>query len=388
MTNKIIDFESAKQTVRILPKKLPEIDVLRTFAMLAVVAIHMLNLPVSDLEVGTKGQGFFFLLRGMLIFAVPCFLFVGTLMVSHSAGPRPIEYKSFYRKKWIRVAVPYLLWSAFYMLLLLIIGGYDIESLKNPATIFYLLAYGNSYEHLYFMPILLEFFLLVPILLPLARKIKYSPLKAFILAMSVQIAVYFVNRLFLYEHFKMLSSTFLWYFSIGFLGLWFGLNYDDNLAFVKKHRNKLFVALVVVGVVHYYYQTFLWQQLWNDISFNTFFYTLNLHLYMLFCTLGLLIVSHWFVRYPISRSARPKRIHAFIHFLAPESYGIYLMHPLFTFLLRKLISTRSPLLWGVIVALGVILVSLLCGRITKALQHRRIFSYIFGNGGRIIRTKN
>ncbi len=381
-SRKIIDFEQAKQNIP-RKKSLPEITIMRSLAMLAVVCIHFLNIPVSNIQTGTMGQGFFFTWRSMLVFAVPSFIFMSMLTVAYTANEK-LPLLDFYKKKLLRVAIPYIVWSIGYLLILVIVGHYTIGEILNPKSIFYFLAYGKSYEHLYFMPILLEFFFITPLLLPIARKVKNSPKAAIGIAFGVQIIIYFLNKNIFYPHFKMLSSTFLWYFSIGFLGLWFGCNYHKNFELVKKHSAKIFVLLAGVGIIHRYYSKLLWQQLWNVVSFNTFLHTVNLHLYMLLCTLFLLLIANWFCEYPRNAKGQEKKSYRFLLWASPLSYGIYLMHPVFMYLLRKIfelppLQIRLPMLWIPIILLGVPSIAWLCGKITAFFQYIPIISLAFGN---------
>ena len=375
MANKIISFEEAKNNIRSRKKNLPEIDILRSVAMLAVIMIHILNIPVNQLVTGSSSQGRFFVARAMLIFAVPCFLFIAMLMLSY--GEEKFDVR-FYRKKLMRVGVPYLLWSIFYLLIVFIINRSIPENFFSAGNLFYYLAYGKAYEHLYFMPILLGFYLAAPLMKRLAEAFLGKPAVAVALAFGVQLGIYAVNRFVLYAKYTMLSSTLLWYFSIGFLGLWFGLDYEKNLRLIQKHSAKIFILFAVSGVIHQYYHRILWQQLWNDIKFNTFLYTLNLHAYILLATLTLLIFSVWLIRYPKNGMGEEKKYYRLLKELSPYSYGIYLMHPLFTYLLRRFVVSSSGIFWAAIIPVGAVLIALVCGRITRKVQDLPLIRYAFG----------
>ncbi len=379
MTNKIISFDEAKKNIQknvnMRRKNLPEIEILRSIAMLAVIAIHVLNIPVSQLLTGSVSHGRFFMARAMLIFAVPCFLFLSMLMVGY--GDNHFDAK-FYQKKLLRIGVPYLLWSILYLIIVFTVNQKIPENFFSVKSIFYYLAYGKAYEHLYFMPILLGFYVVAPLMKKLAMSVKNNPIAAIAIALVSQAAVYALNRFVLYPEYTMLSSTFLWYFSMGFLGLWFGLDYTRNFAWVKKHSNKIFLLLVLSSAVHQYYQRILWQQLWNDIKFNTFFYTMNLHGYFLLATFALLILSAWLVRFPQNQKGVERKSYRLLKELSPYSYGIYLMHPIFTFLLRKFVVTSSAILWATIVPVSVISLALLCGWITKKVQNLPVIRFAFG----------
>lgn len=353
---------------------------LRVLSMLAVISIHFLNMPVSRVLVGSKSHGHFFMVWAMLVFAVPSFLFVSMVMVSYSLDERPIRLLDFYQKKFVRVVIPYLLWSIAYQIVLLLTGNVQLQNILKPRSVLYLLLYGKSYEHLYFMIILIEFFVIAPLLIPIAKKVKDSWKSAIGIAFGTQILIYLLNRFLIRGYFTMMQSTFLWYFSIAFMGLWFGFCYDRNFKMIQKYQNKIFVGLALSGIVHSYYSRLLWQQMWNEIVFDTFFYTVNLHVYMLLCTLGLLLISKWIISYPKDLMGRDKRSYRFFMWLSPLTYGIYLMHPGLTYLVRKIVESKSALLWMLIVMIGVPLVATICGKITEYLQDLPIISLAFGNG--------
>lgn len=377
--SKIIDFEQARHSAR-RKRSLGEVSMLRVLSMLAVVSIHFLNMPVSRVLVGSKSHGHFFMVRAMLVFAVPSFLFVSMVMVSYSLDERPIRLLDFYQKKFVRVVIPYLLWSIAYQIVLLLTGNAQLQNILKPRSVLYLLLYGKSYEHLYFMIILIEFFVIAPLLIPIAKKVKDSWKSAIGIAFGTQILIYLLNRFLIRGYFTMMQSTFLWYFSIAFMGLWFGFCYDRNFKMIQKYQNKIFVGLALSGIVHSYYSRLLWQQMWNEIVFDTFFYTVNLHVYMLLCTLGLLLISKWIISYPKDPMGRDKRSYRFFMWLSPLTYGIYLMHPGLTYLVRKIVESKSALLWMLIVMIGVPLVATICGKITEYLQDLPIISLAFGNG--------
>lgn len=377
-STKIIQFAEAKKRTRVKQKNLEEITIMRSISMLGVIAIHMLNIPISLLPVGTPWQGFFYTLRSLLIFAMPSFIFISMLMTSYSLGGNKLMVWDFYKRKLFRVGLPYLIWSFGYLLMLTVFGLYQPSQVLSPQALWYFLAYGKSYEHLYFMIILLQLFLITPLLLPLAKRVKDSPYLALGLAFGTQLIIYYLNRFFIYEHFKMLSSTFLWYFSIGFLGLWFGLEYQRNLKTIQKYQNKLIVALAVAGVIYHYYQRILWQQLWNDVSFNTLYYTIDLHLYMLLCALVLIIISLWVSQQSKNKFGQNSLLKRYLLWLSPLSYGVYLMHPVFTYLVRLLISSNSPWVWLLMVLVGVHGIALVTGQIVKWLQQIPVISLAFG----------
>lgn len=371
-SNKIISFKEIQNKKTLSRKNIAEIRILRSLATLSVIAIHFLNLPISNIETGTKWQGFFFSLKAMLVFAVPTFIFISMLMTAYH--PPEASLSAFYKKKWMRIGVPYILWSGAYLLVLLIVQHYTWSEIIQPKSIFYFLIYGKSYEHLYFIPILLEFMLLAPFLLRLTKKIKSLPI-ALLIAFIVQSIIYFVNKIYIYPHYSMLTSTFLWYFCIGFIGLWFGQNYKQNMLYLKMHSGKLKIAFIICSVIHYVYSKLLWQQLWTSIKMNNYYYYMNLNLYFLLCiAMGLLLCEK--LTEPLIKQSKTVR---FLQWLSDRSFGIYLLHPILMYGLRKILIFKSGWLWSITLPVGIILVAKICGEITQNIQDLPWIRFAFGN---------
>ena len=162
-----------------MPKILTEVTRIRFLAIVAVVAIHILNLPVSNLQVGSLWQGFFFMLRGVLIFAVPLFLYLSLFLVGKSAQ-KGFEAKTFYKKKAFRVLMPFIIWTGLYLGLDVLLGKYGVSDFLNLSNYLKWFLLGKAWEHLYFLPILIEFLLLAPLMVKLVQKIGDNILVGFL----------------------------------------------------------------------------------------------------------------------------------------------------------------------------------------------------------------
>ncbi len=355
---------------------LTEITILRSFAMLFVIGIHFLNLPQLNLTRGSLGQGFYFLWRAMLIFAVPCFMFLSMMMVSYTHNEKEFSAPVFYKKRLIRIGIPYLIWSIVYILLNVAVKKYTLADLTEKSNWIFWLSYGKAYDHLYFMAIMVQFYLFMPFLYPLAKKVSNSFLSCLFIAFLPQLAVYWINRLYIYEHYKMLSSSAAWYWCVAFLGLWFGFEYPKKKEWIKKHISSILCLNIISLIVHLYYQCLLWHQLWENLSFDTFPYTINLYLYILLSIstwlwLSVKFEQHW-------QNGQRKKVFDLLCGLSRYSYGIYLMHPIFMIFLRKILTTANAFLWFPITCICVPLLAIFCGILTKYGEKIPIIRYAFG----------
>lgn len=330
-------------------KRLEEVTYLRVLAMLSVVGIHVLNIPIASIGGITPISKFLYVVQGLLIFAVPSFLFLSMMMISYPLGEGKLNYKTFYQKRAYRILLPYLIWTLLYLALNVLIGKYSLSDffvLKNWAN---WLLFGKAWVHLYFLPILIGLFLLVPFILPLARWAKDSLLRASLCAFLPQIAIYWLNKLYIAKFFPLFSSTAIWYYYIGFLGLWFGLNYEKNVEKLKKATPLLLVLVPIY--IHYLFR------LQRLESFNTFYYS-----FVLFPYIILVIILALDLGKKVTLKKRTKEA---ILFLECHSFGIYLLHPFILLFIRRLSYGLSGSSLALLVPLEIIFVAFLSGFIVK-----------------------
>ena len=143
-------------------------DALRVFAIVTVVAIHTL-MPYRELLPPTAPVRVF---DDLLHYAVPLFVFIsgvfvwGRTLPAEKASADKIDWGPLLSRRISIVLVPYLAWSALYMTLL---ARQEPGSL-SPLRVLGLLLTGHTWYHLYFVPMLLTFYLLTPLAVPILRR--------------------------------------------------------------------------------------------------------------------------------------------------------------------------------------------------------------------------
>ncbi|GAA5500958.1 hypothetical protein Dxin01_00686 [Deinococcus xinjiangensis] len=106
------------------------------------------------------------------------------------------------------------------------------ESLSDPAKVGFYLLYGKASYHLYFLLVALQAYLLIPLLLPLAR-LRLSIWTMFGLGLLMQMAVYELNlRWFNWTY---PGSQVLWYTLPLMLGVGVVARFDDFAAWFKRY---------------------------------------------------------------------------------------------------------------------------------------------------------
>lgn len=142
-------------------KKIEEIQWLRGVAFLAVVLQHAIAHYSIVPEARFEDGAIMVLLLLAAKFAVPVFIFI-TGMVLFYNYDQQISYGSFVLKRFQDIAVPYALWSLIYVL----VKPDGLEILwKLPQ----MLLTGKASYHLWYIVMVLQFYLLFPIIRPGVR---------------------------------------------------------------------------------------------------------------------------------------------------------------------------------------------------------------------------
>ncbi len=145
-----------------------DLDWVRTVSAASVVLLHSSSIYVyRDSQLTLLGVSPSLLVNQITRFAVPVFFMLSGLGLGLSR--RPMKLPDFWLYRLRRLAVPYVLWSLFYFLL--DIQGELILLPQLGALVFGgLLLKGGAASHLWFLPVLLELYLLYPGLKWLMRR--------------------------------------------------------------------------------------------------------------------------------------------------------------------------------------------------------------------------
>lgn len=147
------------------------IDWMRVAACFMVMVVHC----TEPFYLG--GEGSLILTKSDAFWASFCDSFVRAcvplFIVASSFLQFPLHYSTgeFFRRRSIRILIPFILWSLFYAFY----WGEPIENLKNLA-----LNFNYSSGHLWFVYMLIGFYLLMPILSPWAEKVSKKELQIYL----------------------------------------------------------------------------------------------------------------------------------------------------------------------------------------------------------------
>ncbi|QFP76259.1 acyltransferase [Deinococcus sp. AJ005] len=238
--------EAESTTTGGTPHKLTAIDLFRGLTILEVVAHHTSGLALRYAVPDTLSFLLLQLINRTLHFAVPAFVFLSAVVLTRSLlkNFRPGRY--FFRRV-TRGAWPYLLWSGLYIAWYVWTGQRPASTLTDPDKWLFYLQYGKASYHLYFLLVALEVYLVIPLLLPLARR-RPPIVLALLIGAALQLGVYVLNREVLRLPFP--ASTVLWYMLPVTVGAAVGARLDEFPAWWRRNRVFLIAGAALVYALY------------------------------------------------------------------------------------------------------------------------------------------
>lgn len=146
-------------------RKVHEIHVFKTLAFLAVVMQSSLSFCIGPKTAGPEQSVIIGILFNLVKFSAPVFIFVvGFHLVQHTGrhARRHARYGPYLASKWNEVIVPYLCWSAVYLLFLPSLNTWGNESFVR---ILQSIVLGTAAPHLWYVVMVFQFHLLMPLFL-------------------------------------------------------------------------------------------------------------------------------------------------------------------------------------------------------------------------------
>jgi peptidoglycan/LPS O-acetylase OafA/YrhL len=333
-------------------KKFEEIDYLRGFAILAVIAIHT-SARFTDI---TKIN--ILLLTNIIIdifshFAVPSFLFISGFVLSLKYKDS-FSKKMFYKKRAKSIIPPYIIFSLFYILIGIVFylksGNLSHLPIAKVSSTFFS---ATSYYHEFFA-LIVQCYIFYPFLIKSYEKVVNNN-KTFIFLLSVLIiqliwitirdnamafftsSTYFDSVAYLESIVSIiLNRVFLSHIFYFIMGIHVCRNYESMKEKVSNSKKWIILAIIVITGVN----TALWINGmleyggYNRIPRSYFtVYDLICPIYFVLTILILLLISVNLSNLESKYSNYSKPI----FLIGKYSFGIFLIHPLFMAVLLTLI---------------------------------------------------
>lgn len=249
-------------------------------------------------------------MNSLVQFAVPLFIFISSLVLSYRFKAGNVSLSAFYLKRLRGVLLPYLLWSLFYAALKSWLNG-------NPAEFFWLvklwnmLITGSAFYHLYFILIIVQLYLLLPLLIWIIRKL--TLLQTLLLAAIMQIIFYYLNKTIIYSIYPHPGNLLGSYVPVVLVGSWLGLNYSKIKGRFKAGLPYLYLVNVMLGVLF----VFVNIKVRGGVRLNLAVYYAVYHSFVL--------LTSWNIWQLMIKPVFNRTLGD----LGQHSFAIYLVHPLF-----------------------------------------------------------
>lgn len=293
-----------------------EIHFLRAFACIGVLLVHV-SATFYD-EAGNVFNGFTYFFNQVGRFGTPTFAIISGFLLFNQVNKTGFNFKKFIMSRTSKIILPFLIWSIFYQFITFFLKGEPLPA--DPKLVLYKFLIGGSYYHLYFMAIVVQFYLLFPIL----RFIKNGTGWWIGLLISAAISSYFISvqelpvitgmleKLMMHKVF-LLHWIYFFMFG-GFLAYY----WKPISIWAKKH-----VLLLGLLVVPIYTGTVLEYKMMGSVSSIRITNLINLPLLSL-ATIGM-----------YSYITKIGWVNKWLESVGKLSMGIYLVHPFTLIALQK-----------------------------------------------------
>lgn len=311
--------------------RLRAIEYIRGISMMGVIAIHVGS---QYIENPMANPQLIALLEICTRFSIPIFFFISAFGLFYNLDMAArFDYRSFLSRRFKAVLIPYVVWSVFYVV-------HDSflyhTGLPGPLHFLSLLFFGNAKYQLYFLVILLWFYILMPLWIPIVKRLGFVSL-AVLLAVQIGFdywSSYSVPfNLFIYglpddswlKPFLLYRLNY-WpfhYVFIFLLGGYLALHMEGFRRLLREKKALLtaFFLVTLAALLAFYYQLLTVDGYTPMEAINTahqlspagIFYTLASCLFFMLFTE---------VRFPHA-------LHWVLHELGRHSYFAYLCHPFF-----------------------------------------------------------
>lgn len=269
------------------------IDVMKVLLAAFVVGIHTVG--NADYSGNPVSGHVAYALNSLFHVANPMFVMISAALMAGGASRAPLG--EFYRKRIVRLMVPFLPVAAFFMLVRIVRDGEGVGFVVSEAL------RGMPYYHLWFVPMLVSVVVLMPLIVRIARELNWLGF------WTITVVVYlFMPR-------PKIIWVFLPYAAYALMGVWL---YDVAKSRLFEHHRRV-VALVCIaaglalwGVNAWYVRVGMSNPLFG--------------IFHSFVPVGLLFAG---ALAALPAKCANVRLADFSASLADCTYGVYLLHPAF-----------------------------------------------------------
>ena len=306
-----------------MKKRIGELTLLNVLFAMLVIFIHVSSRPLMAL----RQEGFSYLavmtLWRLSSFATQGFIFLSGFKLIYNLKDK-LELGKFYAGKIKRIFLPYLVWVVIYYLLFVALKFLP-EQNHIPAILKHMLL-GDLVGHMYFVPVIMQFYLLAPLWIFLRKKVNPAPAIIFSLLITLAFSLLptmlkLANSAWIFKGNDRLITSYLVFFAVG---IYAGGNAEEFADLVKKHFRMITVAFIAVAVVDLVMSYFCYRAIAK-------IYFLD-QVHILYSTVAILFF------YGLAGRMQQWSEKKFVRQIDGASYYIYLSHCFFIFLINHIMT--------------------------------------------------
>lgn len=265
-----------------------------------------------------------------LHFAVPLFIVVSGLVLARKYWTGT-TMAFFYRKRLLFTLPQYILFSAIFI----IYSSLTIDITLDPITIGKSLLFGTAWYHLYFILVIVQLYLLYPLIIRLfdgmEKRGRVKLLLISTLILQIGFILVFIQASVNWQLINVnlasyiITNMFVGYMFYFILGVYIGRNFEKVRDIIKK-SNIFFIILlfIITGIV-------------ATVSYSIRYFNMPQEVPIIISTIlwnsaiPILTLSAFILLFSVSSkyALNTTRIRRFIDTMGTFSFGIYLVHPIF-----------------------------------------------------------
>lgn len=293
-------------------------DVIRTLATISVILIHISATILYRTNVNSNTYKGFLIINQLSRFSVPAFIILSGMGLINTYK-KDKGYFKFLSHRLYKTVPRYLVWCVIYIVF--VTKAFNIYKSGND------IIFGNVYYHLYFVPIIVEFYLFFPFIYKFIGS-KWSLLVTFVITTGILVATHYFTLPGILVRFFERKNMLNWIFYFS-LGAFIGKNMDYIKEKAVKYRILVFITFIAVtfGLI---YESMVTTKFVSDIDYVA-----------TFLRPSVLIYSTIFTFFIFSINWKEDLLMKSIQYISKSSYGVYLSHAFILYYYIQYCTNRS-----------------------------------------------
>jgi peptidoglycan/LPS O-acetylase OafA/YrhL len=315
-------------------------NLFRVIACVAVLAQH--SFIWTNMTGNFVGTGFI----TMLHLSRTSFFFLTALVVTYAQIDHPRSTREFWKRRYAQVGVPYLAWTAIYLIFSLI----TVSASWDEVGVFLRHNLLLGYSQMYFVIVIFEFYLFFPLLMKLLRAVDHRWILTGSLAFAVLIGLFLHYPAWfgpLSDSNQAINGVLPWgrnilvYEEFLIAGMLVAFHLDEVIGFVSRQYRRIFIGTGVIGALMVlWYMISVWTG--NSVERASDIYEPQAALWCLAAIAGIFALSWWWQqRTPGSQRRGTHRTLPSMAYPAGLTGGVFFAHTIFITLIRSALTTSG-----------------------------------------------